>query len=248
MPDQATYRSQVLDHLGLVAGMFDELGIGDVRDDATHQNPERRDLTGGEAVKAMVLTGLGVINQALSLVPRCCENQPTSRLMAPRVPPAQRNDDALGRAWATLYDSGVTELSRLMAATAAKRLGLAPTFAQLDRTRLPVEGRSHSDEPPSAQGVHLTKGSSRDHRPDLKQGRLELMVEPQAGLPVLMQPRRGHRREGKALGHIVREPRAPVHTTSGTTSWVAESALSSAANLQKLAETPITWMTRVPAP
>ena len=30
MPDQPTYRSQVLDHLGLVAGMFDELGIGDV--------------------------------------------------------------------------------------------------------------------------------------------------------------------------------------------------------------------------
>src|SRR5712691_9879698 len=40
MPDQPSYRSQVLDHLGLVAGMFDELGIGDVLDQATHQNPE----------------------------------------------------------------------------------------------------------------------------------------------------------------------------------------------------------------
>jgi hypothetical protein len=36
------YRTQVLDHLGLVAGMFDELGIGDVIDQATHQNPEMR--------------------------------------------------------------------------------------------------------------------------------------------------------------------------------------------------------------
>jgi hypothetical protein len=35
MPDQAPYRSQVLDHLGLVAGMFDELGMGDVIDQAT---------------------------------------------------------------------------------------------------------------------------------------------------------------------------------------------------------------------
>ena len=44
------YRSQVLDHLGLVAGMFDELGIGDVIDQATQQDPQTRDLTAGEAV------------------------------------------------------------------------------------------------------------------------------------------------------------------------------------------------------
>ena len=30
-----TYRSQTLDHLGLVAGMFDELGIAEVLDHAT---------------------------------------------------------------------------------------------------------------------------------------------------------------------------------------------------------------------
>jgi hypothetical protein len=57
MPDQAPYRRQVLDHLGLVAGMFDELGIGDVIDQATQPNPELRDRTVGEAVKAMVLNG-----------------------------------------------------------------------------------------------------------------------------------------------------------------------------------------------
>jgi transposase len=70
MADHPTYRSQVLDHLGLVAGMFDALGLGDVIDQATQQNPEMRDLTAGEAVKAMVLNGLGCINQALYLVPR----------------------------------------------------------------------------------------------------------------------------------------------------------------------------------
>jgi hypothetical protein len=58
MANQPTYRSQVLDHLGLVAGMFDELAIGDIIDQATQQNPEKRDLTLGEAVKVMVLNGL----------------------------------------------------------------------------------------------------------------------------------------------------------------------------------------------
>ena len=118
-----TYRSHTLDHLGLVAGMFDELGIGDVIDNATQQHPDMRDLTVGEAVKAMVLNGLGFINQTLYLVPRFFQHQPTSRLMAPRVIPAQLHDEALGRALDTLYDSGVTALYRLMAATAATRLG-----------------------------------------------------------------------------------------------------------------------------
>ena len=62
---EQTYRSQTLAHLGLVAGMFDELGIGDVIDNATQQNPEMRDLTVGEAVKAMGLNGRGFVNQAL---------------------------------------------------------------------------------------------------------------------------------------------------------------------------------------
>jgi hypothetical protein len=42
-----------------------------------------RDLTVGEAVKAMVLNGLGFINHALYLVPRFFYNKPTSRLISP---------------------------------------------------------------------------------------------------------------------------------------------------------------------
>ena len=60
MLDPPMYHSQVLDHLGLVAGMFDELGIGEVLEQATQQDPAMRDLTVGEAVKAMVLNGLGL--------------------------------------------------------------------------------------------------------------------------------------------------------------------------------------------
>jgi transposase len=94
MPDQPRYCSQVLDHLGLGAGMVDELGIGAVIDQAPQQNPAMRDLTVGEAVKAMGLNGLGFIQQALYLVPRCFHHKPPYRLMAPRVAPAQLHDDA----------------------------------------------------------------------------------------------------------------------------------------------------------
>jgi transposase len=247
MADQPTYRSQVLDHLGLVAGMFDELGLGDVIDQATQQNPEMRDLTVGEAVKAMVLNGLGLINQALSLVPRFFQHKPTSRLIAPHVAPAQLNDDALGRALDTLYAYGVTELYRLMAATAAKRLGLTPAMAHLESTSFHVDGRYNSDEEPEDTVVHITKSYSRDHRPDVNQVMLELIGEHQAGIPLLMPPLSGNSRDAHDFGEVIGTHVQPLQTTYGMHYLVADSALYSAANLQKLAETAMKWMSRVPA-
>ena len=93
------YRSQILDHLGLVAGMFDALGIGEVIDRATRHRPETRIVTTGDAVKAMVLNGLGFVNQPLYLLSRLFQDKPTSRLLAPLLIEAKPlNDDALGRA------------------------------------------------------------------------------------------------------------------------------------------------------
>jgi len=247
MPDYPMYRSQVLDHLGLVAGMFDELGIGDVLDQATHQNPEMRDLTVGEAVKAMVLNGLGFINQALYLVPRFFQNKPTYRLISPRISPQQLNDDALGRALDTLYAAEVTALYSLIAATAAPRLGLAPRFAHLDSTSFHVDGRYNSDEEPEARVIHITRGYSRDHRPDLNQVMLELIVEHQAGIPLLMKPLSGNSSDARDFGEIVRTPIDQLQTTYGRPYLVADSALYSEDNLHTLSQTQLKWITRVPA-
>ena len=132
--------SEVLDHLGLVAGMFDELGIGDVLDRAMPHNPETRIVTVGNAVKAMVRHGRGFRHQPRSLVPQFVQHKPTPRLIAPGSDAQPLPDDTRGRAVDRLSDYGVTARSRLMAATAAQRLGLAPTFAHLDRTSFHVDG------------------------------------------------------------------------------------------------------------
>jgi transposase len=197
--------------------MFDELGVGDVIDHATRQHPEMRDLTVGEAVKAMGLNGLGLINQALYLVPRFFPPKPTSRLMSPRVTPEQLNDDALGRALDTLYASGVTERYRLMAVSAATRLGLCPTDTPLDTTSLHVDGRDHSDEEPEEPVVHLTKGYSRAHRPDLNQVMWALMVAHQAGIPLLRTPLSGNSRDPQPFGQAIWAHLEPLHTAYGAT-------------------------------
>src|SRR3989441_3858954 len=93
--------------------------------------------------------------------------------------------------WTSCTTMASTELDSLIAATAAQRLGLAPTFAHLDSTSFHVDGRYKSAEEPEARVIHLTPGSSRDHRPDLNQVMLELIVEHQAGIPLLMKPLSG---------------------------------------------------------
>lgn len=185
------YRREVLDPLGRVAGRYDALGMGDVRDRALPQNPETRVVTVGNAVTAMVLHGLGVVHPQRSRGPMFLQNTPTPRRSAPGVAAQPLHDETLGRALDTRSAAGVPERYRLMAVTAAQRLRLTPTCAPLERTRVPVDGRDHSGAEPDAHVMHLTRGSSREHRPALTHVRLDVSVAHHAGIPVLRKPLRG---------------------------------------------------------
>jgi transposase len=182
-------------------------------------------VTAGQAVKAMVLNGLGFVTQQLYLVPHFFHNKPTSCLIAPAIEASHLHDDTLGRALDTLYDYGVTELYSLIAATAAVRLGLTPSFTHLDSTSFHVNGRYNSDEAPDERVIHITPGHSRDHRPDLNQVMLELIVEHQAGIPVLMKPLSGNSSDAQEFGQMIRAHIDQLHLTYGTTYLVADSAL-----------------------
>ena len=79
MASANSYKSYNLDHLGLVAGMYDELGIGDLLDQMIYQDEEKRVVSIGQAVKAMVLNGLGFANHTLYLMPRFFQDKPLER-------------------------------------------------------------------------------------------------------------------------------------------------------------------------
>lgn len=74
-----------------------------------------------------------------------------------------------------------------------------------------------------------------------------LIVEPRAGIPLLMNPLNGHCRDVQDFSPVVTEHIAPLPTTDGTTSLVADSTLDREENLQKLVEMWTTWRSRVPA-
>ena len=166
-PKPQPYRPQVVDPLGLVAGMFADLGITDVIDRATQQDPQRRLVTAGHAGNAMGRNGLGCLNPQRYLVPHFFQTKPIARLIAPGMQASPRNDDTLGHVLEPLYAFGVPELYCLIAATAATRLGLTRTCTPLETTSCHGDGRYNSTQPPDAQVVHITPGSRRAHRPAL---------------------------------------------------------------------------------
>ena len=127
--------------------MFGELEIGDRIDEQIAQDFEERNVSVGQAVKALVLTGLGFVQQRLYLTAQFFEKMPTDRLIGEEVRPDHLNDDVLGRALDDLYDYGV---------------------------------------------IRVQQGYSRDHRPDLNQAVLDMIIERKAGLPVLIKPLSGN--------------------------------------------------------
>lgn len=74
------YSSKQLDHLGLVARIYDELSIGKLLGRLILQDREKRIVPIGQAVKAMVLNGLGFANRALYLMSFFFRDKPVERL------------------------------------------------------------------------------------------------------------------------------------------------------------------------
>ena len=91
------YQSYTLDHWGVVAGMCDDLGIAALIDRVIVQDRDKRTVSVGTGVKAMILNGLGFMNRALYLTPPFFEGKPLARLWGPGIHAEHLNDDGLGR-------------------------------------------------------------------------------------------------------------------------------------------------------
>ena len=239
-------QSKIFDHLGLVAGMFEELEIGKRIDEQIAQDFDERNVSVGQAVKALVLTGLGFVQQRLYLTAQFFEKMPTDRLIGEEVRSEHLNDDVLGRALDDLYDYGVTELFRDLATHAAGKLGLTSRFAHLDATSFSFEGEYDSDESSEDEVIRVQQGYSRDNRPDLNQVVIDMIVERKAGLPVLMKPLSGNVSDPGSFPELIDRHVEHLQNAHGFDYVVADSSLYSADHVEELTESGVKFVTRVP--
>ena len=244
------YKSETLEHLGLVAAMFDELGIGEVIDKLIPQDKEQRKITLGQALKAMVLNGLGFANSRLYLLSQFFENKPLDRLIGPDVKALHLNDDALGRALDEFYNFGLTELYSALAVGASKQLGITPQEGHMDTTSFHVDGdfnsESSEEENNDLKVINIRKGYSRDHRRDLNQVVLNLIVEHQAKIPILMEPLSGNSSDKTVFERTIKEHVSQLKMDYGLKLIVADSACYTSQCLKAYQEQEISWIMNVP--
>ncbi len=238
------YSSKQLDHLGLVSGMCDELGIVELIDQWVPKEKEKQIVSIGQGVKAMLLNGLGFANLAWYLTSLFFRDKPLDRLIGEGIEAEHRNDDRLGRVLDAIYEYDPTVWDSQLAAAVVKHLGLLCRFGHLDSTGFHSDGEYNSHEVPEEGVVHLTKGYSRDHRPDLNQVVLQLIGERQAGIPLLMQTLNGNNSDKESFRDLVGNFTEQMRVDCGIEYLIADSALYAAETLSSM--NTLLWISRVP--
>ena len=100
----------------------------------------------------------------------------------PALRPAQHlGDDALGRALDRLFQSDRASLMRALGVQAVKAFDIRTSQIHNDSTSIKFCGAYAQQDP---KAVKLTRGFSKDHRPDLKQLIYSLSVSDDGAVPV----------------------------------------------------------------
>jgi len=244
--DSQSVDSQDLDHLGLVAGMCEQIELIKVIDELV--GPDEREVSVGQAVQAMVLNGLGFVGRALYLTPEFFRTKPVERLIRPGVEAEQLNTHSLSRALDRLFEVGVTEVFASVASHALHQVGIRPKTVHLDSTSFALQGEYDREPDDEVEAIEVRHGYSRDHRPDLKQVVLSLICTHEGAIPTWLQALSGNSADSGTFPSTIRAYLAASEEKSDDPPpyVVADTALYSSGMLADLGDH-VPWITRVPA-
>lgn len=236
-------QTAALDHLGLVAAVCQDLKIAQRIDDRLPCDPQRK-VSPGRAVVAMILNGLGFTNRRLYLTHQFFESKAIERLLGPDLEAKDITDYTLGHALDDIAEYGTSKLFAEIAFGVAIDNNLLQGTNHLDTTSMLVHGAYDVND--DAQVIEVTHGFSKDHRPDLKQVILSLVVNGPSSIPIWMDPLDGNSSDKVSFHETIKRVedfRSQVDV-NGKFKWVADSALYTKERLLKSNE--YVWVTRVP--
>jgi transposase len=122
-----------IDHLGIVAGLIDEIGIVEIINSQLGIDP-REKITAGTLVKAILINGLGFVSRPLYLFSQFFDDKAIEILLGEDVKTDYINDDKIGRVMDKLYKSGLNNLFTEIVLSVIKKFNLATKYSHLDAT------------------------------------------------------------------------------------------------------------------
>ncbi|SCA62870.1 hypothetical protein SCG7086_AE_00340, partial [Chlamydiales bacterium SCGC AG-110-P3] len=235
--------SQRIDHLGIIAGVIKEIKLVELIDERVSVD-DKEEISTGEAIAGMILNGLGFSNRPMTLTPQFFENKALEKLFREGVKADHFNRFKLGRSLDDCYDYGTGELFAEVAATVCAQEGVDQRFNSLDTSALALSGEYDCDADENA--ILITHGYSKDHRPDLKQAMIEMMVSQDGGVPLIFEALDGNsadttvfRERATALMDNFKNSEAPRYLVADCKLYTRETVQSALYS--------IGFITRIPA-
>jgi transposase len=236
-----------IDHLGIVAGLIDEIGIVEIINSKLGID-SREKITSGILVKAILINGLGFVSRPLYLFNQFFDDKGIEILLGEDVKSDYINDDKIGRVMDKLYKYGLNNLFIEIGLSVIKKFKIDTKYSHLDATSFHLHGEYKREENQEKESeitkerpIIITKGYSRDHRPDLKQCVLDLITSSDGDIPLLMRAGDGNEADKAVFGKILIEFKKQINFDS---IMVCDSALYSQENLQLIEH--LKWISRVP--
>jgi transposase len=239
------YKSKSIDHLGLISGLCKEIGIVEILDSLAPKQSPHSKISFGQLFLAMILNGLGFVGRTLHMYPQYFEGKPLERLIGSGVKASHINDDSLGRCLDTLYDLDVSSTFQKLSKKVISHLELPCNALNLDSTSMHVDGKYESDSE-DINVIKITKGYSRDHRPELNQVIINLITENQAGIPVYMQACSGNTNDSEGFKKIVKSHISSLKEAYENRYLIGDAALYTQEIIQSLDKQKQFFITRVP--
>jgi len=242
-----------LDHLGIVAGIIDEMELVEEVNKIVGITTQEFH-SPGQVMKAMILNGLGFLSAPLYIFEEFFVGKATSHLIGKGILPEHLNNDRLGRALDKYYQTGTTKLFTAIALKAAHKFPVKMNSIHLDGSSMYVQGEYKTEvenseqtekesEPETSEikTIKIVHGYSRDHRPDLKQFIIDMIVTGDGDVPLYLKIDSGNIDDKSVFVSGLKEFKKQW-TFEGI--CVADSALYTAENISAMAG--MKWITRVP--
>lgn len=137
---------QNIDHLGIVAGIIDAIGLVETINELIGEQKGEK-VSPGHVVKAMILNGLGFVSKPLYMFPKYFETIACEHLIGAGVKPEYLNDDKLGRTMDKLFIKGLDTIFFIIALKAAKKFGVSLSSSHLDSSSMHVHGQYNTSLP-----------------------------------------------------------------------------------------------------
>lgn len=254
---------QDIDHLGLIAGIVDEIAIVEIINRLLGTHP-LEEISAGHVVlkdtashiKALILNCLGFLTAPLYLFSQFFMGKATEHLIGSGVKPEYLNDSRIGRVLDQLHKKGLSQVFMEIALAAVKRFGVSVKQAHLDGSSMCVQGEYLNNQPETILDeaeveenaepvpIEINHGYSRDYRPDLKQFTLAMIASGDGDVPLYLRVGNGNDADQAVFTEVIAEFQQQWKAARPEV-YVADAALYNEENLEALEKTP--WISRVPA-